>query len=367
MSSRSSKKRPLKIEWKEISDRLSMDPNLDYDTEIEWLKENMCKIATKLYKTHIQPVPACHQSAHYIYLGVSIFKKLRENPHFVTRHSKATSQKEIFEKLMSHAIYENQRYLFLLSDSNYQKSHRWFYVCPEELNNSGEWDGNYLLLCIDSDHGNNTESCSEQKKKQWINENNYPSEIGVGHYGFLSLNHDQVHMTSSWVTVSTIETQRRKEIDVVINRPQNEHEATLEEFQQHVVNLALPLKERAELTEKPMKDALNFIGAISRYDPLLKTYVRNALLKRDKEAFAEYMKPIIVVLIKIENLPVEFEDSQGEEYMLEDAILLPTPKSKHQEYDYDTKRQKITHNGWVEGFDKGGKPKKRTVKKSYRK
>lgn len=71
---------------------VTKSPFDEYEKEIQWLIMNMCNITTQLYKTHKQPIPACHQSAHYIYLGVSIFKILRGNPNFIRR--RITSQKK---------------------------------------------------------------------------------------------------------------------------------------------------------------------------------------------------------------------------------------------------------------------------------
>jgi hypothetical protein len=49
------------------------------------------------------------------------------------------------------------------------------------------------------------------------------------------------------------------------------------------------------------------------------------------------MNPLIIVLIKIENLPIKFKDSQQNSYNLEEALLLPTPESSQQENDFGHK------------------------------
>jgi len=350
MSTRKSKKRSRETDkdWQSVSTSLHKDPMEDYHIEIEWLKSNMCRITTKLYGDHNQPVPACHQSAHYIYLGVSIFKMLRGNPNFTS--ISASRQKRIFEKLLSHAIYQNQRYLFLLADSDFQRSHRWFYVCPEELTGESHHNGDYLLLCITSRNGNAIEDCVKRKMNGWMNEDSYPSEIGTGHYGFLSLHNGKVEMTSSWVAVSSAESRRHIEYETMISRQVNSHSTTLAKFKKYAQIIAMPLEARDKEDQKTVSDAYDFIGAISRYDPLLKEYVKRALLRRDREAFAEYMNPLIIVLIKIENLPVEFQDSQGEDYNIED-VLLSRSRSRSSSNSRSPKK---------------ARSKKRTAKRSYR-
>ena len=349
------KKRKVDEAWKSVSDSMKKSPSDDYHIEIDWLKRNMCRITTKLYGDHNQPIPACHQSAHYIYLGISIFKMLRKNPRYTSKS--LASQKRIFEKLMMDAIYENERYLFLLGDNNFQKSHRWLYICPEELTLDIRDNGNYLLLCVTSENGRNIENCLIQKTRGWMQEGGFLSEINAGHYGFISLHNGLVDMTSSWVTVSSAESARHVEYDILISREINSHITTLAIFQEYAQIIAMPLKERNKLPEKKVKDAYDFIGAISRYDPLLKSYVTRALLKRDSRVFAEYMNPLMIVLIKIENLPIGFKNQTGEHYTLEDRLTSSTsPSSVDDESDFPVQRHRSP--------ELGGKNKK--TKKSYR-
>jgi hypothetical protein len=192
-----------------------------------------------------------------------------------------------------------------------------------------------------------------------MQESGFLLEINAGHYGFLSLHNGIVDMTSSWVTVSSAESARHVEYDILINREINSHVTTLATFQEYAQIIAMPLKERNDSVDPAkVKDAYDFIGAISRYDPLLKSYVTRALLKRDSSVFAEYMNPLMIVLIKIENLPIGFKNQTGEYYTLEDRLTSSpsTPSSVDDESDFPVQRHRSP--------ELGGKNKK--TKKSYR-
>lgn len=231
-----------------------------------------------------------------------------------------------------------------MADSHFQMSHRWFYICPEELTSFENRNGDYLVLCITSEYGHNNDPCFIQKQREWINEHRVPSEISVAHYGFLSLRNDIVYMTSSWVDVSTTESSRGVEYNTHIGRQVNSHSTTLGMFQEYARIIAMPLEERERQSPEIVSYAYDFIGAISRYDPLLKTYVRDALLRREQKLFAEFMNPLIIVLIKIENLPIKFKNSQENSYNIEEALLLPTPESS-QENDFGHKGGKSKRKG----------------------
>jgi hypothetical protein len=97
----------------------------------------------------------------------------------------------------------------------------------------------------------------------------------------------------------------------------------------------MPLEER----ERQSPEIVSYA-----YDPILKKYVINALLKRDRKRFAEFMNPLIIVLVKIENLPIKFKNSQDHSYNLEEALLLPTPESS-QENDFGYKGGKSKRKG----------------------
>jgi hypothetical protein len=357
--------------WDDISTNFATKrPSDDYEREIEWLKMNMCNITTHLYKTHKQPIPACHQSAHYIYLGVSIFKLLRGNQYFIDN---IPNKKEIFKLLLSVAIYEDQKSLFLLADSDFKKSHRHLYICPKELTSSENCNGDYLVLCITSENGHNTHPCLIQKQRGWIKEDGVPSEIGVAHYGFLSLQNGDVRMTSSWVDASTTESSRGLEHSTYIDRQVNSHSTTLEMFQEYARIIAMPLEERKRQSPEIVSEAYDFIGAISQNNPLLKGYVIDALLRREPKLFAEFMNPLIIVLIKIENLPIKFKNSQQNSYNLEEVLLLLTTESSQQENDFGHKGGKSKRKGRkfknrkTEKYIEIKKHKKRKTQKKRRK
>jgi len=356
-----------KITWDDISKRMNLTPDdpayANYDLEIEWLKTNMCSMHTSLYKNHRQSVPACHQSAHYIYLGLEILKQFRQTG-FSIQHPKPESQEIFFQILMREAFYEKQRYLFLLSDMVLEKSHRHLYMCPSELEANANYE-NYLLLCITTGHENKGGVCQKLKSSDWKDTDGNDSEIIVGHYGFLSLQGNHVTMISTWVASSTFESSRGKEHDVHINRQLNTHTVTLDTFKKYANIIGLPIEERTkQKISKPLvKNAFDFIGAISQDDPSLQIHIKNALVKRDAEIFAEKIQPLIVVLINIKNLPLQIKGSNSSgTFGIEDVFHLPTPKfsEKSDQYEFD-------EDAFVVKKDDdrgGGKGKKRKTKKT---